>query len=153
MELTPIQKIDAVLKYINTIQKPPSRTYTEMVDELKAQNIILNTKELFEILYKLREDKYCYIELDEKGIARYWSTFDGQLFSSQNGYSGKFAALDAEKLRIDLENEQHRIDNLQSLRNARILNLLTGALVIVGAAVILWDMWKHFHPSVTATYF
>ena len=86
MELTPVQKLDEVLLHLNTSDKPPKRTSLEIQNELKAKGIVIETKELFEMLYKLQEDKHCYIEMGFGNIAYYWSTFSGQLIGKKGGY-------------------------------------------------------------------
>ncbi len=80
------KRIDEVLKYICNANQPPFRTDGEISKDL---NFDQNFKELSEILFKLERENFIRSEIDNTNIKRYYSTFDGQIFKTQNGFTGK----------------------------------------------------------------
>lgn len=98
--------------------------------------------EVVEILEKLSKDGYLKETKYQVGSC-YATTFEGKWFISQGGYVGKFAALDAEKRKDEFFVSQ-------SLRNGRMLNLLT-VLLAFGTLIAAWyygiEIWKYYHPS------
>lgn len=89
--LSPNEKLDLVLEYIESITMPPFRTFTDAQSELAERGIKFGkySDELFRMLMKLETDKIIHTELDSNNIKRYYATFDGNLFVSKGGYVEK----------------------------------------------------------------
>ena len=81
--MTEIDKIDRVLKFILNAEEPPKRTALEITNELELE---ITTKESIEILDKLTKDGYVIREIQDNGIAFYFSSFEGRLFFLNGGY-------------------------------------------------------------------
>jgi hypothetical protein len=137
MELTPVQKLDEVLHRINAAQKPHFRTGNEIVIELKNKGITIESKELFEILHKLHEDKTCYKNIHQDNTTYYYSTFEGQLLESRGGYEGRFIVEQAYADELKREKQRViRVDEESAIRQER-LNIQTSRLIYAGWAAAL----------------
>lgn len=95
---TEYNKIDNVLEYICNVQQPPFRTGGEISKDLKFDQ---NSKELFEILWKLEDEKFIHSELDANNIKKYFSTFNGRLFLKNNGYKGRNKEIIRQRKRLN----------------------------------------------------
>ncbi len=98
-----IKKLDEVLKYLATIQRPNSfREFYEMKKELAERGLHYDEFELWIIMDKLCKDKYVsteakyvnYVEPNKQGgfeetqrlNHRFYITYDGRLFIKFGGY-------------------------------------------------------------------
>ncbi len=95
--LTPIQQLDEVLNtLVSDISHISLNDYEEIYKRLELKEIFIQKNDLLLILNKLEDEKYISSEerlIVTPGFVRtitvkyYKSTFDGNLFSQQGGYS------------------------------------------------------------------
>lgn len=150
--LTPIEKLDFILKYFVEMDGGPYKQIILILDELELDN----AKELFEIIHRLIKDGYLTFEITsikDKDTKVYGSTFDGRLFYNNGGYKAK-SLIDAEiALLKGLEADRLRRLDEDSRANQIRLNMLTHWLVwgTIGASIIalllfLWQIFIYFYP-------
>jgi hypothetical protein len=150
-EISPIQKLDTVLKII-AVKYPTGvgeqyfyKTLRSVFDEVKKLIPNAELSELVMILNKLIKDEYAEMmketafgTIDEK---EYYSiTFEGKLFLQQGGYQIK---------EIEDKNNRMRMDELEKRQNQNEQRLIKlnrwVAIGSVGAAVgsigiLIWEM-------------
>jgi len=117
-QLEPSEKLDAVLKHLNTIYpaRSPSLGITDILN--KAKNLGWGTRHVDSILNKLINEGYVEFEVQEKmsrGISGhkntetfYQITFDGQEFIERGGYT--------RQRQVDLKFASEE-ENLKTLEN------------------------------------
>lgn len=119
MQMTPIQKIDAVLKYFNSVETDEPKTVNQIRSGLLTYGKIdhsVSIREVYEIMMKLNKDGYVdlrganYFEMPI-GDVKCYTSFDGRLFMSKGGY----------KSQVKKEN------------NNKILKLLERLMLAIGA--------------------
>ena len=90
-KLTPFEKLDVVLGYIEKLGIPPYETVSQIRDGLREKGFDFghSVMELHRILMKLEHDNNIYTEIGSDGIKKYYSNFDGNLFYANGGYVKK----------------------------------------------------------------
>ena len=117
--LEALEKLDKVLEFINSIERPHFRTFGELQSELSDAKIDLGvySKELDLILDKLELDGMIRVELVDRDsnflkpgrIKRYYPSFNGVVFIQNGGYVRKVTKLAIEKEQVKLLQKQtHR---------------------------------------------
>ena len=137
MELTPIHKLDEVLKVINAKKAPPFIKGEDIIEELKKKGIDIDFKEGFEILTKLKDDKMCYVEEEPgTGIYKYYSRFEGQLLQQRGGYEAKF------KNEEEARNHAGQVEKALLAYNKWIVRGTVGAAVST-TLYLLWTVFSY----------
>lgn len=144
-KLTPIESLDAVLKFMAGYWARGRSTDAELHKWfLKETSINMEPGDFVKVLERLVDDKYVKREIDDffKGIGEtpvlknyYAITFDGEVFYESGGYKSKIELADSER---KINNE--RLDN--SERNARRLNNLTFWLALGSIGLTIVEIIK-----------
>jgi DNA-binding PadR family transcriptional regulator len=137
MNTNPFQKIDSVLQYICEANQPPYRIDGEIYSDC---NFDQNSKELFEILHKLKKDNYIVSDIEYSTIKQYYSTFEGQVFLAKGAYTQQHR--DEELNRT----EKLRIEKLNN-RNNCILTFGTFLGSLVGLGILILELYKFFNRA------
>lgn len=141
MDLSPIKKIDLVLKAFHENGK-------NGLNEHQAKDIagILDDEEFRRIYMRLKQDKYIISD----GV-RYIITYDGVIFHLMNGYMGKYdeqVAISRMNQRME-KNAQDLVDWTENLATrTRELRNWTRAVAIGAIGLVIWEIaafiWEHF---------
>ena len=152
MNLSPIQKIDEVLSYLNKQKYPPVKTIGEITNDL-SDTIKSDQSELLLILEKLKKDGN--VNTEERNIhvindsvdtfykeTLYIITYEGKLLCDQNGYSQKVINQNAENIRVAaLEKSQKMYANRMIY-----LTIAIAFSTVVAAVYYSIEIWKYYHP-------
>jgi hypothetical protein len=144
-KLTPIEKLDFVLKYFVEMDKPPFKRSGEIKDALGYEL----SKEMFEIFHKLEKEGYITTDtLPMNGLNTvvYGSTFDGKLFYLSGGYAAKSLNDENDAILTQLEIVRQRTLDGNSERNQRRLNQLTLWLAVGSFALLAWQFFLYIYP-------
>ena len=134
-DLSPEQKLDVVLQMLVNISEEHTVRYKEVVVTVNAQGY---DKEIFEILLKLLKDGYI-TSTSDTGHGQYYSNFDGRLFIDKGGYQ--------EQQRLDkIIADQNALTLSQSQTNARLVVFWTSVASVVGALLLLWQVFSWYFP-------
>ena len=129
--LTPLEKLDKVITYLNENLIRPVHTLAEIGEGLKNEKAEIENSELLLILNKLKQDKFIEIENREIKyltapdteeiitIELYFSiTFEGRLFNQEGGYTRKKEKEDVEinRLKTLEQNERRQAKGLVFLQ-------------------------------------
>lgn len=79
-------EIDNILKVISEQAEPPKLTDSQISEKFDE----INSKRLFEILYKLTRDRYIRKEINTDNHNEYFSTYEGSILSQSGGYKQLF---------------------------------------------------------------
>jgi len=159
MVLSPIQRLDEVLKIMNPPHDHEATTFRRVdITNILKTSFEFTDKEANEIsnqmpqiLDKLTKDEYITFDLDrynrdnEKfggaAFKYYIITFDGELFNQAGGYRQKFIDEAEEKV-----NQERQMERMES--NAVLLVVWTRRLafatVIAVLLLISWELVKHY---------
>ncbi len=119
--LTPLERLDKVITYLNENLIRPVHTLMEISMGLKKEKTEIENSELLLILNKLEQDKFIEVENREAKhttapdkeeiitIESYFSiTFEGRLFNQEGGYARKKAREDIELNRLKTLEQNER---------------------------------------------
>ena len=146
MGLTPIKKLDIVLRFLSTrIEAKPKITHSELWNEIKFENPRWAEDgdfptQIYKILDQLIEDKYVvngdqverrnYSSEETMLVDTYVTTFKGDFFNEQGGYGVENLRLSAENIRAEkLETSQQKL--MGKLNDLTFLVALTCACKFV----------------------
>jgi|GEM_PF-2805321 len=157
MELSALEKLDIVLRFINDKQQPPKSTLEEIKAGTKA---VLNESDtvLLQIIGKLKTDGNIKIESGIENVVTgsnfaskltnvtyYLISFEGAyLLKYQNGYVGREKHRHAEEIRVDraIAYQREQTDTLNRL-TSKIARGTIGATVI-GGLLLIWQIVQYF---------
>jgi hypothetical protein len=157
--LTPFQKLDIVLDYINNISEPHFRTFTEIQAELKEKEIVFgkHSKELSLILQKLEDDKLVTLELHDppekavrigytkpNKIKRYYPCFNGQLFMDSGGYVKDQERRNRERIRLD-DIQKKQVSLSEGMNRLTLILVIVGIPAFFYAILQIIDWYIKYH--------
>ena len=159
MVLSPIQRLDEVLKIMNPPHDHEATTFrrVDIINILKTSFEFTDkeadeiSNQMPQILDKLTKDEYITFDLDKynrdneklNGAAfkYYIITFDGELFNQAGGYRQK--SIDEAEEKVNRERQMKRMES-----NAVLLVVWTRRLafatVIAVLLLISWELVKHY---------
>lgn len=157
MKLTPIQKLDEVLKIIAPKDNNPATSVYEsnIISILKTSfdvtdaHAIEISNQMPQILEKLIKDGYIVLDtkriegenLGKIGKKSYLITFEGEVFNEEGGYKQKYINENDENIRLET------LERFQKV-NAHRMTCLTIVLVVsalVAAIYYLTELYWQYH--------
>jgi hypothetical protein len=148
--LSPIQKIDEVLRFIASKNGPDSdgpyfyKSAISICTEIQRIDPSTEVSEFIMVMQKLLKDGRIGCEQDVSELftsqwrnLHFYKTFEGSLFIESGGYHQQELDRKANTLRIQLENSRNRLNQIL---------LVIGAIgAAVGAvALVAWEIYKYF---------
>jgi hypothetical protein len=145
--LTPIQKLDEVLRYLSNAK--PDATDGDIFSSLQATFPALKEQndlgsDIHRILDKLKKDGYIDSHIPNRNLnptMKYFITFEGLLFlNEQGGYKRK-----AEKDELDFKNRE--IEVRIRRRNEKWMTLGTILVAIATFGLLFWELYKYYRTD------
>ncbi len=150
-KLTPFEKLDLVLRYLNKIPFPGFQYVTEIRDGLKQQGVDFgkSVMPLLMILNKLEDDKNVRKELNQDGITKYYPTFEGEFFILKGGYVQKEVDRLAEIAELqNLRTLETRLKEKAVEQNRQLIFAGSFAAVFSGGILVLELVKYYDQPEV-----
>ena len=149
-ELSPIQQLDIILKFLSSDRGYAELSYIlQRLEKDKNFAVKFDGDDTIRILDKLYKDGYVDREDIPTGrndirthqpelIRRYWISFEGKVFVETGGYEQK---IKRDAIMIDSAEKFAKA----SRKNEHRLVIGTWAVAIGAIALVLWEMYKTFY--------
>ena len=146
-ELTPLEKLDAVLFVLEKYHQPQSIGKPEGEDAITIMQLLhsegkeIHPNELHFILRKLEDDKLIYNNNDTEN--HYYSiNFNGRIFKEQGSYVQKRNEAVAENIRLEAAERSAKANRIATFW----LTLVVAAGTLVAAWYYSIEIWKYYYP-------